>query len=614
MVDYTAYPAFATNAVAPNILLVLDHSGSMAFPAYIGCNWGGYSSKVALCGTSNTSNDPDYNYNSTRDYYGYFRTDKYYQYGSNKFTENAACSYGEGDTEYKIGSGTTCISGNLLNWATMSRIDVLRKVLIGGKSVSSQDNADTLRAEGGRRTFTDENLECKFDITGGSYPSFAHDLTISDAGAGSATGTCHMLSVWANGSTMWGRRDRFRYVYQTVNGDFDAKLLITSPPNTAEYAMAGLVVRKGTKTRHQNVKAMATRDHGLQFSYRSAYNGYTYQIGNDVPWDCDASADGPVWVRITRSGNTFTFYYSTPARLAVSSSDWTLHGSTSVSLPSTSLIGMGVSSYLSNTLGKGDFDEFICSNCSDDDFEDESFNTSIWNAMDIYTTKPGNQIEACSTSSTGCPVGPLTAANLSVDIPSSTKSGVIQALSDTDGDGNWDDGAPRFGLMIYNSDYKGCMKTGIEGSNMSSFLTALQDEPPYNGTPTGEALNEAWDYYIQSDDHSGCDNSAYIQSPGSSTDPWYDSGNPVACRDSFVLLISDGEWNGSVDPVKPARNSHVNDIRPVIDGMQVLSYFSVYSFGYAAGGENSMQQIGMYGGFDDYDGNKWPYEIGRAHV
>lgn len=592
MADYTAYPNFITNAVPPNILLVLDHSGSMAFPAYIGCDFAGYSNKVALCGTSNTSTNPDYNYNSTRDYYGYFLTDKYYQYGANKFYENASCSYSPGDVGYKIGGGATCISGNLLNWASMSRIDILRKVLIGGKSVSSQGNAHTLRSEGGRRTFTDENLECKFDITGGSFPSLNHDLTISNA-SGGASGICGHLTVWANGSTMWGRRDRFRFVYQNVSGNFDAKLLITSPPSTASSAKAGLVVRRGTNSRHEHVKAMATRDSGLQFSYRSSYGGNTYQIGNYVP------ATYPIWVRIIRSGNTFTFYYSSDG------TNWTTHASQSVSLPSTSLIGMGVSSYSNSTLGKGEFDEFICNVCSDDNFNDESFNTSIWSAMDISTVNPGNQVEMCGSGS-GCPVGPITAANLNVDVPSNTKTGVIQAISDTDGDGTFDEGAPRFGLMIYNSSYTGCMKTGIAGSNMSSLLTALQDEPPYNGTPTGEALNEAWDYFIQSDNHAGCSNNAYVQSPGSSKDPWYDV-DPVPCRDSFVLLISDGEWNGSVDPVIPARQTHVNDIRPDMDGKQILSTFSVYSFGNDVRGVSAMQQIGMYGGFDDFDSNTWPY-------
>ncbi|MBI4683262.1 MAG: hypothetical protein HY757_09215 [Nitrospirae bacterium] len=594
MNDYTAYPPFVTSAEAPNILMVLDHSGSMQFPAYIGCDFNGYSSQRALCGTSDTTVNPEYNYNSTRDYYGYFRIDKYYQYGSNKFFENDACSFAPGDTAYKIGNSASCISGNLLNWASMSRIDVLRKVLIGGKSVSTQGNAHTLRAEGGWRKFTDDHLGCIFDITGGSYPQLAHTLTISSTGLG---GTCGYLDVWANGSTMWGKSDAFRYVYQSVSGNFDAKLLIVTPPTETGQisAKAGLEIRATTDRRSQHVMAMATNGSGLQFAYRPAYNNNTTQYGSYV------AISYPVWVRIIRSGNTFTYYYSS------NGTTWTTHGSQSVpNMPATVMIGMGATSYSSGTLGKAQFDEFICNVCSGDNFNDGSFNTSIWSALDINTSKPGNQVESCGGVS--CPVSPITAANLNVDVPSATKSGVIQALADKDGDGNFDPGGPRFGLMTYNSDNEGCVKTGIAGANMSALLTALQDEPPYNGTPTGEALNEAWDYYIQSNAHTGCNNTPYIGGVGSVKDPWYDSGTSVTCRKSFVLLISDGEWNGSGDdPVWPARSTHVNDIRPDLTGTQSLKTFSVYSFGYEPAGINSMQQIGMYGSFDDYDSNTWPY-------
>ncbi len=60
IVDYTAYPAFTTNVVAPNILLVLDMSGSMQFPAYIGEDYSGYSSKVANCNDNYVSGSWDY--------------------------------------------------------------------------------------------------------------------------------------------------------------------------------------------------------------------------------------------------------------------------------------------------------------------------------------------------------------------------------------------------------------------------------------------------------------------------------------------------------------------------------------------------------------------------
>jgi regulation of enolase protein 1 (concanavalin A-like superfamily) len=594
MSDYTAYPPFVTSSVAPNILLVLDHSGSMQFPAFHDCaSFGGYSAKRADCGSKTTTNDPDRIYNPTHDYYGYFDKDKYYTYSSNKFIETSACSFTSSDPGYRVGNSSSCISGNMLNWATMSRIDLLRKALIGGKSVSTQGNAHTLRGEGGWWTYSDHTTGCTFTVDGGSYPATDHKLSISDYASSG------MLSVRATGNQIWGTSDGFRYVYQSVTGDFDIRLRVISPPHEAEetYAKGGLMVRASTNANSQHVKAMATFGAGLQFSQRATDGASTTIIGSYV------STSYPKWVRIARTGNTFTYYYSDDG------STWTTHGNSTVALPATVLVGMASSSYSTTLLGTSEYDEFVCASsaCTDDDFGDGTIN-AVWTAVDINAGVAGSQSESTNT----CAVGSLSSVNINVDVPSATKSGIIQDIADTDGDGDWDADAPRFGLMVYAGDNRyGCVQTGIAGSNMSSLLTALQSEPAYHGTPTGEAFNEAWDYYIQNNAHGGgCNNNAYIGGVGSIKDPWCDSGgDAVSCRKSYVLHISDGEWNGSVDPVIPARDSHVNDIRtdPGMDGTQSLIFYNVYTFGDAAAGVNAMQQASLYGAFDDYDNNSWPY-------
>src|SRR5438094_8273548 len=59
--DHTAYPQFASGAIPPNILLVLDNSGSMNTKAY---------------------QDP---FDPTKTYFGIFDSLECYDYGSNKF-------------------------------------------------------------------------------------------------------------------------------------------------------------------------------------------------------------------------------------------------------------------------------------------------------------------------------------------------------------------------------------------------------------------------------------------------------------------------------------------------------------------------------------------------
>jgi type IV pilus assembly protein PilY1 len=591
--DYTAYPPFVSSAVQPNILLVLDHSGSMQYPAYAGCEFDSYDNKRANCGSTDSILNPEYAYQVTQEYYGYFEIDKYYQYGTSKFEENAACVYTASDPEYHIGDTSgNCISGNLMNWATMSRIDLLRKVLIGGKSVSTQANAHTLRAEGGWRTFSDHNLGCTFTVDGGSYPNLDHNVTIDDY---STTGTCGYLTVWAHGTQIWGTSDSFRYVHQPISGDFDVKLRIVSAPTETgqTYSKAGLMIRASTASNSQHVSINATYGAGLQFAYRATTGGATNTYANYE------TRDYPEWVRLVRSGNTFTAYYSDDG------TSWTLQGSITVAMPSSALVGMSAASYSSGSvLASAEFDEFICNVCTSDNFDDYVFDAGTWTGIDIGAAG-GSQSESCGPA---CAVGSLSSSSLKVDVPDNTKRGIIQNLSDTDNDTQWDDDAPRFGVMIFAGNSRdGEMRVGIEGANMSSFLTALQSEPPYGETPTGEALREAYDYFTQIDNYPYEANTAYIGGQGSTKDPWCESGNSVGCRKSFVLLISDGEWNGSVDPVIPARENFVNDVRTDIDGFQSISTYAVYTFGDEDAGRNSLQQTALFGDFEDFDSNTWPY-------
>ncbi|MGK2914014.1 MAG: pilus assembly protein, partial [Porticoccaceae bacterium] len=67
---------------------------------------------------------PDTTYKNTIDYYGYFDSYKCYEYSANVFVPRAATL-----TKYCTNSYW---SGNFLNWASMTRMDVIRKILYGG--------------------------------------------------------------------------------------------------------------------------------------------------------------------------------------------------------------------------------------------------------------------------------------------------------------------------------------------------------------------------------------------------------------------------------------------------------------------------------------------------
>ena len=211
------------------------------------------------------------------------------------------------------------------------------------------------------------------------------------------------------------------------------------------------------------------------------------------------------------------------------------------------------------------------------------------------------------------PIGSIPQAQVKIRVNAEDHVGVIQQNFNL----------VRFGLMYFNSDHQGQILVGCDNTNLQTLLAAFNNIYPYNGTPTGEALYEVKDYFTQTASHSYANNSSFIVK-GTSIDPYYAqsvSGDMVSvpCRSSYVVLISDGAWNGNVDPVQPARELHATNLRPDISTTTnvTANVFSIFIFNTTQCGKNAMKGIAMFGGFTDdtvncaggtgNPGNGYPY-------
>ena len=158
MGNYCSAPPYVTRSIAPNIMVLMDNSVEMYGPAY---------TDGAIY--SSTATD-SITYNPANTYIGYFVPTSCYSYNS-KFVES-------------IKNAVNCTAaapfrGNLMNWATMSKYDVLQKVLIGGNSTSKQSNANTLVSIGG--AFNDKVYSgCRFEVSDAN-------LTITEDSPGACT-------------------------------------------------------------------------------------------------------------------------------------------------------------------------------------------------------------------------------------------------------------------------------------------------------------------------------------------------------------------------------------------------------------------------------------------
>ncbi len=172
MDSYCSVPPYATRSIAPNVMVLMDNSNDMLNPAY-------------------RDTDTTYTPNATKDNYtGYFKPQSCYAYSTNRFVEWSKSS-GVACTDVDCKSYTSddlCPSaapfrGNLMNWATTSRFDIMQKVLIGGNTVSKQGNAHTLLSSSG--AWTDRTYSgCIFKVSGGT-------LIVTEA----SLGACSLIAA-----------------------------------------------------------------------------------------------------------------------------------------------------------------------------------------------------------------------------------------------------------------------------------------------------------------------------------------------------------------------------------------------------------------------------------
>ena len=137
-------PLFQLNSVKPIMMLNMSRDHQLFFKVYddysnITDDNGGPPDALGI---------PDRTFNPKYDYYGYFDSYKCYTYNSNRFEPSRTVNFVMvGDQKQYIKSycnysgGSNEWSGNFLNWATMTRMDAIRKILYGGYRVPTSDTA-----------------------------------------------------------------------------------------------------------------------------------------------------------------------------------------------------------------------------------------------------------------------------------------------------------------------------------------------------------------------------------------------------------------------------------------------------------------------------------------
>jgi regulation of enolase protein 1 (concanavalin A-like superfamily) len=180
--------------------------------------------------------------------------------------------------------------------------------------------------------------------TASTLPTGWTDQDIGSVGlAGSASYSSGTFTVNGAGSSISGTADQFNYAYEAAGTSYTITARVVSMTDTNTGAQAGVMVRETLDTGATMANINVTPANGVTWVYRTA-------TGGSASGSRTSGLVAPYWVRVVRSGSTFTGYFSADG------TTWTQQGTVSITMASNAYIGLVVSSRNSSELCTATFD------------------------------------------------------------------------------------------------------------------------------------------------------------------------------------------------------------------------------------------------------------------
>jgi hypothetical protein len=169
-----------------------------------------------------------------------------------------------------------------------------------------------------------------------------------DIGAVGITGSAictngALFTVTGAGADIQGTADAFRFVYVTATGDCTIIARVSSVQNIDPWSKAGVMVRQSLDAGAANAFIAVTPGNGVTWQNRSS-------VGGGTSYNNTSGLSASYWVKLLRSGNTFTGYRS-PNGVT-----WTPQGTNTFTMMSTVYVGLALTSHNSSSLCTATFD------------------------------------------------------------------------------------------------------------------------------------------------------------------------------------------------------------------------------------------------------------------
>ena len=157
------------------------------------------------------------------------------------------------------------------------------------------------------------------------------------------------IDITAGGADIWGTKDEFSFAYFERTGDFDIVSRIESLQAADVYTKAGLMAREDFTPSCRHIYFQVFSDNNPRNKNNGGYEFQYHQTRDSLmkaiyPKTSTGRAQFPVkypntWIRLQRTGNDFTGYYSTDGIA------WKVYTTFKMELNSKVYLGLAVTSH-----------------------------------------------------------------------------------------------------------------------------------------------------------------------------------------------------------------------------------------------------------------------------
>jgi len=226
--------------------------------------------------------------------------------------------------------------------------------------------------------------------------------SVGQAGSASATGG-GVFSINGSGQDIYYGSDAFHYVYQPLTGDGSIVARVLSVQNTSNWAKSGVMIRESLTPDSAQADVVVTPGKGVVFQRRDNTGGGSFNTAGPL-------VTAAWWVKLTRSGDTFTAYQSPDG------SSWTAIGSDSISMAANVFVGLAVTAHNNSALCSSTIDNVSVNTVSGpapsetvllaEDFSSSSIDTSKWVVGKLFSGLTDTSV-AVSQGGQQLRIGPL---------------------------------------------------------------------------------------------------------------------------------------------------------------------------------------------------------------